>query len=121
MTSKSYHEETSYLRPSLWPWVIDKVEQWGRDRKIIQNSTPLAQWDKLKEELDELKEALEANDNLETYDALGDMLVVMIQISAMIGYPLLNCLLLAEMEIRHRKGYLNEDGIFVKEQNNAEG
>ena len=34
-----------------------KVIQWSEARKIIPNSTPIAQWKKAAEELDELRDA----------------------------------------------------------------
>ena len=39
-----------------------KVIQWAEARKIIPNSTPLAQWKKGMEEMQELKDALDANE-----------------------------------------------------------
>jgi len=92
-----------------------KVIQWSEARKIIPNSTPLAQWKKAAEELDELKDALKKADRPEAIDAIGDTVVCLINICALLDVNLTDCLEAAYNEIKDRKGYLNKDGIFVKE------
>ncbi len=92
-----------------------KVIQWGEARGIVQNSTPLAQAHKTAEELDELFEAIKAGDVAEMKDAYGDILVTLIMGCATADIDLVSCLNLAYDEIKHRKGYLNADGVFVKE------
>ena len=91
------------------------VVQWSEQRRIIPNSTPLAQWKKAAEELDELKEAIKANDMAEMKDAVGDTVVCLINICALLDINLVDCLYGAYDEIKDRKGYMNEEGIFVKE------
>lgn len=91
------------------------IVQWSEARKIIPNSTPLAQWKKAAEELDELKEAIKANDMAEMKDAVGDTVVCLINICALLDINLVDCLYGAYDEIKDRKGYMNEEGIFVKE------
>ena len=92
-----------------------KVIQWSEARKIIPNSTPLAQWKKAAEELEELRCALVENNLKETKDAVGDTVVCLINICALLDVDLVECLELAYSEIKDRKGYMNEEGIFVKE------
>lgn len=48
-------------------------------------------------------------------DDIGDMYVVLAQICAQIGVKPIDCCAVAWNDIKDRKGYLNEDGIFVKE------
>ena len=93
-----------------------KVVQWSEARKIIPNSTPLAQWKKAAEELDELKDALKQNDRVETIDAIGDTVVCLINICALLDVNLTDCLEAAYLQIKDRRGYMNAEGIFVKEQ-----
>jgi NTP pyrophosphatase (non-canonical NTP hydrolase) len=93
-----------------------KVIRWSEARKIIPNSTPLAQWKKAAEELDELKEALKKNDLDEAIDAVGDTVVCLINICALLDINLTDCLQAAYLQIKDRRGYMNEEGIFVKEQ-----
>lgn len=92
-----------------------KVIQWSEARKIIPNSTPIAQWKKGMEEMEELRDALVANDRTEAIDAVGDTVVCLINICALLDINLVDCLASAYNEIKDRKGYMNEEGIFVKE------
>ena len=92
-----------------------KVIQWAEARKIIPNSNPKAQWVKAQEELNELYEALDANDIGAIRDAVGDTVVCLINLCALADIDLVDCLQLAYNEIKDRKGHLNKDGIFVKE------
>lgn len=92
-----------------------KVIQWSEARKIIPNSTPLAQLKKAAEELDELKHALENADINSAIDGIGDTVVCLINICALLDVNLTDCLGAAYNEIKDRKGYMNEEGIFVKQ------
>lgn len=92
-----------------------QVIQWGEARGIVQNSTPYAQALKTKEELDELFDAISKQDVAAMKDAYGDILVTLIMGCACADLDLVECLKGAYDEIKHRKGYLNKDGIFVKE------
>lgn len=92
-----------------------KVIQWAEARRIIPNSTPLAQWKKAQEEMQELKDAIDANDMPALRDAVGDVVVCLINLCALADVDLVSCLAGAYGEIKDRKGYMNEEGIFVKE------
>ena len=92
-----------------------KVIQWGEDRGIVQNSNPAAQAMKTQEELFELIAAIHAGDEDAMKDAYGDILVTLIMGCATADIDLVDCLGLAYNEIKDRKGYLNADGVFVKE------
>jgi NTP pyrophosphatase (non-canonical NTP hydrolase) len=91
------------------------VIQWGEARGIVQNSTPYAQALKTKEELDELFDAISKQDVAAMKDAYGDILVTLVMGCACADLDLVECFKGAYNEIKHRKGYLNKDGIFVKE------
>jgi len=92
-----------------------KIIQWGEARGIVQNSTPYAQAMKTQEELNELFEAIEDKDVAAMKDAYGDILVTLIMGCACADLDLVECLKGAYDEIKHRKGHLTKDGIFVKE------
>ena len=92
-----------------------KVIQWGEARGIVQNSTPYAQALKTKEELDELFDAISKGDAEATADAYGDILVTLVMGCACADLDLVECFKGAYEEIKDRKGYLNEDGVFVKQ------
>jgi NTP pyrophosphatase (non-canonical NTP hydrolase) len=92
-----------------------KVIQWGEARGIVQNSTAFAQALKTKEELDELFDAIAKDDKAAIKDAYGDILVTLIMGCACADLDLVTCLEGAYNEIKDRKGFLNKDGIFVKQ------
>lgn len=96
-----------------------KVIQWAMDRNLFYNSNPEAQLFKLKEELNELEQAISKfnlnNDNrVDIIDAIGDMLVVLTIISYMYYIDLTSCYNHAYKEIKDRKGSMI-NGLFVKE------
>lgn len=92
-----------------------KVIRWSEARKIIPNSTPAAQLTKAYEEMGELKYAIETNNREGIIDGLGDVLVCLINVSALADLDLTECLVAAYDEIKDRKGYLNTEGVFIKE------
>ena len=92
-----------------------KVLRWSEARKIVPNSTPLAQWKKAQEELNELQAALVSGDRNEAIDAVGDTVVCLINICALMDVNLCSCLEAAYEQIKDRRGFMNEEGIFVKE------
>ena len=49
-------------------------------------------------------------------DDLGDMLVVMNNLAVMSGTTLEECLGIAYYQIKDRKGYLNGNGVFIKDE-----
>ena len=93
-----------------------KIIQWGEARKIVQNSTPMAQYLKTREEVDELHDAIHTNNREAMIDAYGDILVTLIMGCATADLDLTDCLEHAYNQIKDRKGTLNADGIFVKEE-----
>lgn len=91
------------------------VEQWAVDRNLIHGSTLDKQLGKLREEVDEIEDALEENDQEALVDAIGDCTVVLTILAAQAGYSLDYCFRQAYNEIKDRRGRMI-DGIFVKEQ-----
>ena len=67
------------------------------------------------EELDELIDAIRSDDKVAMVDAYGDILVTLIMGCAIADLDLVSCLEGAYNEIKDRRGFLNKDGIFVKE------
>jgi len=92
-----------------------KVIRWSEARQIIPNSTPFAQSIKAVEEINELVDALRDNNKAEAIDAVGDTVVCLINVCALLDVNLEDCLSAAYEQIKDRKGYMNADGIFVKE------
>lgn len=92
-----------------------EVIRWAEARRIIPNSTPLAQAIKTTEEVAELLKALSRGDMEEAADAYGDVLVTLIVGAALADLDLTECLAKAYGVIKDRRGYLTADGVFVKE------
>ena len=92
-----------------------EVIRWGEARGIVQNSTPYAQALKTQEELNELFEAISKDDKEAIKDAYGDILVTLVMGCACADLDLVECFKGAYEEIKDRKGFLNKEGIFVKE------
>lgn len=92
-----------------------KVIQWSEARKIIPNSTALAQSVKAVEEINELVDALINDNHKEAVDAVGDTVVCLINVCALMDVSLVDCLEAAYQEIKDRKGHMNAEGIFVKD------
>lgn len=112
--------------------IESEVIRWAEARNIIPNSTPKAQATKTLEEAGELLEAATALQVLtelnfpkegDTYqhwlakykDAAGDVLVTLVNGAALADVNLVSCFDGAYNEIKHRKGHMNKQGIFVKE------
>lgn len=115
--------------------VTDLIYTWGHDRKIIENSTPLAQSKKTIEEVHELIEActrysmldagvfskdikklISTDSDIEPLvDALGDVYVTLCMIAGCAGLDIQSCISHAYEQIKDRTGHLREDGVFVKE------
>ena len=92
-----------------------EIIRWSEARKIIPNSTALAQTVKATEEIRELYEALKDNDLAAARDGIGDTVVCLINVCALLDVDLVECLVEAYAEIKDRRGYMNAEGIFVKE------
>ena len=93
--------------------IVNKVKTWVYDRNL-HTADPLKQHEKLKEEVQELLDALNADSKCETIDAIGDIQVVLICMCMQLGLNYDLCLEEAYDEIKDRKGRLI-DGVFVKE------
>ena len=93
----------------------ERVVAWAAARRIIPNSTPMAQALKTAEEAVELLQALHKQDMKEVIDAYGDVLVTILIGAELYGIDIVGCLEAAYDEIKDRKGTLGSDGIFYKE------
>jgi NTP pyrophosphatase (non-canonical NTP hydrolase) len=93
-----------------------KVIQWAEKRRIIPNSTPMAQWIKACQEMEELRLGLVNRDDAEIKDGVGDVMVCLINLCALADIDLVKCLEGAYQEIKDRTGHMGEDGIFYKDK-----
>ena len=92
-----------------------EIIRWAEARKIIPNSTPVAQYLKAVSEMGELADAINKKDMAATKDAVGDTLVCLINMCALLDIDMIECLKSAYDEIKDRKGTLLPSGVFVKE------
>ena len=91
------------------------IIRWAEARKIIPNSTPDTQLLKAMSELGELADATIKKDRAGIVDGVGDVMVCLINYCALQDINLVSCLKQAYEEIKHRKGTLMPNGVFVKE------
>lgn len=91
--------------------LFKKVEQWARDRNLIDGSDPKSQTLKLVSEAGELADSI--NKGSDCRDDIGDCLVVLTILAAQKGYTLKECLEVAYNDIKDRKGIMF-DGCFIK-------
>ena len=81
------------------------VIRWSEARKIIPNSTPFAQAMKAVEEINELVDALREDKREDAIDAVGDTVVCLINVCALMDVNLVDCLEAAYQQIKDRKGH----------------
>ena len=91
------------------------VMQWAKERGIYENGTALGQAKKTLEDAGELVAAIEANDRAEIADAIGDVMVTLVNVGVLCDLDLRQCFYNAYKVIEPRKGYMNKQGVFVKE------
>jgi len=92
--------------------LIQKVDEWAEERNLISGSDPKSQTLKLMSEVGELADNI--NKRLDVRDDIGDCLVVLIIIANQKGLTIKECLEVAYLDIKDRKGIMI-DGVFVKE------
>jgi NTP pyrophosphatase (non-canonical NTP hydrolase) len=98
-----------------WNDLEMKVIRWAEARKIIPNATPSSQLLKAVSELGELCDAEGKRDQDAIQDAVGDVLVCLINYCALRDISIVKCLGGAYDQIKDRKGTLMPDGTFVKD------
>ena len=92
-----------------------EIVQWSEARKIIPNSTPAIQLLKAVSEMGELADATIKNDKDGILDAVGDVMVCLVNYCALQDINLVSCMQIAYDQIKNRKGILLPNGVFVKE------
>ena len=94
---------------------ITNVQNWASERGIYDHSTGTAQLLKAISEIGELADAHAKNDIPEMKDAVGDVLVCLVNYCKLEGLDLMQCCDGAWNEIKDRKGRMIEGGVFVKD------
>ncbi len=88
------------------------TSQWAHDRGITVNGKVITQAMKLFEEGGELASHIAKGEDIK--DDIGDMIVVLNNIAVLSGSTLNECWNKAYDDIKDRKGFLTEDGVFIK-------
>lgn len=91
------------------------VELWAYDKNLIHSDYRFRQFEKVVEEVYELKEEI-IEDNLDNMKLeMGDCLVTLIILSKQLGIDIVDCLEQAYNKIKFRRGK-TIDGKFIKEE-----
>jgi len=93
-----------------------EVIRWGTARGIIKNSDSKTQLLKAFSEMGELSDAINKRDREKIIDGIGDVLVCLTMVAAIEDLDLKKCFEAAYDEIKNRKGHLNNNGVWIKEQ-----
>lgn len=91
------------------------VEEWAKEKGILDNATTIKQAMKTQEELTELMNAILNEDDAEIVDAIGDIMVTLIIQAKMQGVTIEECLESAYNVISKRTGKM-VNGLFVKDE-----
>jgi NTP pyrophosphatase (non-canonical NTP hydrolase) len=92
-----------------------QIVRWAEARGIIQNSDAKTQLLKAVSEMGELADAVNKKVMAGIKDGVGDVLVCLINVCAILDISVTDCLSLAYNEIKDRKGFLTKEGVFIKE------
>ena len=113
-TTFIYRKDLERLEAKSDVSVFDNIRDWARERGIYDKGNTHTQYVKLQEEAGELAKALLKNDMPEIQDAIGDMIVVLTNLSEQLGLRVEDCIDSAYDVIKSRKGKMI-NGTFVKE------
>ena len=89
-----------------------KIIDWHNARNLIEGSTDHQQFEKLLEEVEELRVNIEHSQDFS--DDVGDILVVLINLCERHNLTLTDCMNVAYNDIKYRTGKM-VDGLFVKD------
>ncbi len=96
--------------------LTQNISNWHKDRKITINGNSNTQTIKLGEEYGELCSGIVRGNKDLIKDSIGDMFVVLVAIAELESMTLEECVKSSYAEIKDRRGYLSEDGVFIKEE-----
>lgn len=93
---------------------FEPIRDWAKERGIYEKGNIDTQFEKLIEEVNELKQGIENDDLNEFIDAIGDCVVVLTNMAALNGVPIEFCINSAYEVIKNRKGVM-KNGFFEKD------
>jgi len=109
--SPTISQKTDYSKLEIF----DNIREWATVRDLYLKGDPKTQLVKLIEELGELSRAILKDDKDEQIDAIGDAVVVLTNLSHLLGYDIEYCIQSAYDVISKRTGRM-VDGTFVKDE-----
>ena len=93
---------------------FEPIRDWAKERGIYEKGNIDTQFEKLLEEVNELKEGIENENDEEIIDAIGDCVVVLTNLANFIDVDIEYCINIAYKVIENRKGVM-KNGTFEKE------
>ena len=93
---------------------FEPIRDWAKERGIYEKGTVRGQFEKLLEEVNELKEGIENENDEEIIDAIGDCVVVLTNLANFIDVDIEYCINIAYKVIKNRKGVM-KNGTFEKD------
>ena len=94
--------------------IFPLIRDWAETRGLYEKGDERTQYIKLMEEAGELAQGLLKQNKEEVVDAIGDMVVVLTNLSHFVGVDIEDCIVSAYNEIKNRKGKMS-NGTFVKQ------
>ncbi len=94
---------------------FNKIRSWAKQRNLYQKGDSKTQYVKLMEEAGELAQALLKQDKDEIQDAIGDMVIVLANLSELEGFKIEDCIDSSFNVISKRTGKM-VNGTFVKDE-----
>ena len=91
------------------------IRMWAKERGLYETGDPKTQLVKLIEEAGELSQAILKDDKTEVIDAIGDMIVVLTNLSHLYDVKVEDCIDSAYNEIKNRTGKM-VNNTFVKDE-----
>ncbi len=93
---------------------FEPIRDWAKERGIYEKGTVIGQFEKLLEEVNELKQGLENENDEEIIVAIGDCVVVLTNLANFIDVDIEYCINIAYKVIENRK-WVMKNGTFEKE------
>lgn len=94
---------------------FELIRMWAHERGLYDKGDPKTQLVKLIEEAGELSQAILKDEKEEVVDAIGDMIVVLTNLSHLYGVKVEKCIDSAYNQIKNRKGKM-VNNTFVKDE-----
>ena len=94
---------------------FEPIRDWAKERGIFEKGNIDTQFEKLLEEVNELKDGIENKNDEEIIDAIGDCVVVLTNLANFIDVDIEYCINIAYKVIKNRKGVM-KNGHFIRDK-----